>query len=72
MKRLQEIAGGGRDDDRELSPAVATFVRGLSLGALVGAAIAGSALLQRRRNSGRAAPSGALDRDREAGAVPLA
>jgi hypothetical protein len=33
----------------ELPPAVGTFLRGLSLGALVGAAIAGSALLQRRR-----------------------
>ena len=31
------------------SPTVASFLRGLALGALVGAAIAGSALLQRRR-----------------------
>ncbi len=37
------------DRDAELPPAVGTFLRGLSLGALVGAAIAGSALLQRRR-----------------------
>jgi hypothetical protein len=31
------------------SPVVSTFLRGLAIGALVGAAIAGSALLQRRR-----------------------
>jgi len=31
------------------SPTVSTFLRGLAVGALVGAAIAGSALLQRRR-----------------------
>jgi hypothetical protein len=33
----------------DVSPAVSTFLRGLAIGALVGAAIAGSALLQRRR-----------------------
>jgi hypothetical protein len=31
------------------TPTVASFLRGLAIGALVGAAIAGSALLQRRR-----------------------
>jgi hypothetical protein len=31
-------------------PTVASFLRGLAVGALVGAAIAGSALLQRRRH----------------------
>jgi len=50
MKRVQDIARARQDEDRELNPAVATFVRGLTLGALVGAAIAGSALLQRRRD----------------------
>ncbi|MDQ2965659.1 MAG: hypothetical protein M3R57_07400 [Chloroflexota bacterium] len=32
-----------------VSPVVSTFLRGLALGALAGAALAGSALLQRRR-----------------------
>lgn len=34
------------------SPVVSTFLRGLAIGALVGAAIAGSAILQRRRSHG--------------------
>ena len=34
----------------EASPLVSTFLRGLAIGALVGAAIAGSAILQRRRS----------------------
>ena len=50
MKRVQDMARARQDEDRKLNPAVATFVRGLTLGALVGAAIAGSALLQRRRD----------------------
>jgi hypothetical protein len=33
----------------DASPVVSTFLRGLAIGALAGAAIAGSALLQRRR-----------------------
>jgi hypothetical protein len=37
----------GPDD---ASPLVSTFLRGLAIGALVGAAIAGSAILQRRRS----------------------
>jgi hypothetical protein len=32
------------------SPVASTFLRGLAIGALVGAAIAGSAILQRRRS----------------------
>ena len=36
--------------DASDGPTVASFLRGLAVGALVGAAIAGSALLQRRRN----------------------
>lgn len=35
--------------DESDPPTVASFLRGLAVGALVGAAIAGSALLQRRR-----------------------
>jgi hypothetical protein len=34
----------------DASPIVSTFLRGLAIGALVGAAIAGSAILQRRRS----------------------
>jgi hypothetical protein len=34
-------------------PTVASFLRGLAIGALVGAAIAGSAVLQRRLQQGR-------------------
>ena len=37
--------------DASDGPTVASFLRGLAVGALVGAAIAGSALLQRRRAS---------------------
>jgi hypothetical protein len=44
---LDRLTGGatGPSDD----PRAAQFVRGLAMGALVGAAIAGTALLQRRR-----------------------
>ena len=47
---VRAIAGGAHDDDDQRAT---TFARGLALGALVGAAIAGSTLWQRRR--GRAA-----------------
>jgi hypothetical protein len=40
---VRAIAGGGDDDQR-----ATTFARGLALGALVGAAIAGSTIWQRR------------------------
>jgi hypothetical protein len=43
---------GGQGDD----PRAAQFVRGLALGALVGAAIAGSTLWQRRRTAAGRAP----------------
>ena len=46
---VRAIAGGGDDDDHRAT----TFARGLALGALVGAAIAGSTIWQRRRGSGR-------------------
>jgi hypothetical protein len=48
MKELRDLAARGREDDGPLPPIVGTFLRGLSIGALVGAAIAGSALLRRR------------------------
>jgi hypothetical protein len=48
--RSEEGAGSG-----------ATFIRGLTLGALLGAAIAGSALWQRRVRSKRPLPSDAND-----------
>ncbi len=54
MKELRELASrrarGGRTDD--LSPVAATFVQGLSLGALIGAALAGALLVQRNRDRG--------------------
>jgi hypothetical protein len=42
---VRAIAGGSRDPDDERAT---TFARGLVLGALVGAAIAGSTIWQRR------------------------
>jgi hypothetical protein len=51
---VRAIAGGAHDDDDQRAT---TFARGLALGALVGAAIAGSTIWQRRHAS-RAAPAG--------------
>lgn len=42
---VRAIAGGAHDDDDRRA---STFARGLALGALVGAAIAGSTIWQRR------------------------
>jgi hypothetical protein len=42
---VRAIAGGAHDDDDQRAT---TFARGLALGALVGAAIAGSTVWQRR------------------------
>jgi hypothetical protein len=50
---LERLTGGEAGPDED--PRVAQFVRGLAIGALVGAAIAGSTLLQRRRSADRAA-----------------
>jgi hypothetical protein len=50
---LERLTGGETGPDED--PRVAQFVRGLAIGALVGAAIAGSTLLQRRRAAERAA-----------------
>ena len=41
----------GLDASPHLSPLAGTFLRGLSLGALVGAAIAGSAIWRRARDA---------------------
>ncbi|HEX5015451.1 MAG TPA: hypothetical protein VFV72_14995 [Candidatus Limnocylindrales bacterium] len=49
LDRLIGPTGPGED------PRAAQFVRGLALGALVGAAVAGSTIWQRRRASGRSA-----------------
>jgi hypothetical protein len=68
---VRAIAGGAADDDDQRAT---TFARGLALGALVGAAIAGSTIWQRRHaRSGRpfaqpdptaAEPVGATDDNR--------
>jgi hypothetical protein len=42
---IRTVSGSGDDDERAM-----TFARGLALGALVGAAIAGSTIWQRRQN----------------------
>ena len=42
---VRAVAGGAHDDDDQRAT---TFARGLALGALVGAAIAGSTIWQRR------------------------
>jgi hypothetical protein len=46
---IRTVAGRQDDDDQRAS----TFARGLALGALVGAAIAGSTIWQRRHSSAR-------------------
>ena len=52
LTRLTKAAEAVSGDDQR----AATFARGLVLGALVGAAIAGSTLWQRRRQASPAAP----------------
>jgi hypothetical protein len=54
---LDRLTGGATAPGED--PRVAQFVRGLALGALVGAAIAGSTIWQRRQ-SRRALPADAL------------
>jgi hypothetical protein len=51
---IRAVAGGAHDDDDQRA---STFARGLALGALVGAAIAGSTIWQRRH--ARQAPAAA-------------
>ena len=59
---VRAVAGGGHDDDQRAT----TFARGLALGALVGAAIAGSTIWQRRHARGgrRSEPALADDQPR--------
>ncbi len=56
---VRAIAGGRDDDDQRAT----TFARGLALGALVGAAIAGSTMWQ-RRHARAGAPSPAVAESR--------
>jgi hypothetical protein len=51
---VRAIAGGAHDDDDQRAT---TFARGLALGALVGAAIAGSTIWQRRHARHERTPS---------------
>lgn len=51
---IRAIAGDPHDDDDQRAT---TFARGLALGALVGAAIAGSTIWQRRHGSSRQIPT---------------
>jgi hypothetical protein len=44
---IRSLVGGSGDEDRDQR--ASTFARGLALGALVGAAIAGSTIWQRRQ-----------------------
>ena len=46
---IRAVAGGAHHDDDQRA---STFARGLALGALVGAAIAGSTIWQRRHGGG--------------------
>jgi hypothetical protein len=57
---VRAIAGGARDDDDQRAT---TFARGLALGALVGAAIAGSTLWQRRHARQDRATAAEAERD---------
>ena len=60
LTRLTKAAEAVTGDDQR----AATFARGLVLGALVGAAIAGSTLWQRRRQSGPTIPPSDEERGR--------
>lgn len=64
VQRLVKAAEAAMNDD----PKAITFVQGLALGALVGAAIAGSTIWQRRRDE-RLASKGEHDRPSEASAT---
>lgn len=58
ITRLSQAAEAVTGDDQR----AATFARGLILGALVGAAIAGSTIWQRRRQAGTSLPVAELER----------
>ena len=55
---VRAVAGGAHDDDDQRA---SSFARGLALGALVGAAIAGSTIWQ-RRHGGRTRPTSSTER----------
>lgn len=63
IARLGQAAEAVTGDDQRAT----TFARGLILGALVGAAIAGSTIWQRRRQAGPSLPAPDLQRDRPTG-----
>ena len=63
---VRAVAGGAQDPDDERAT---TFAKGLALGALVGAAIAGSTLWQ-RRHARAAIPPGPEGTAPEAGDPP--
>jgi hypothetical protein len=54
---IRSLVGGGGDEDRDQR--ASTFARGLALGALVGAAIAGSTIWQRRQSHRADSPASA-------------
>ena len=60
IERLSRAAEAVTGDDQRAT----TFARGLILGALVGAAIAGSTIWQRRRQAASAPPVAEEERDR--------
>jgi hypothetical protein len=55
---IRTLVGGSGEEDRDQR--ASTFARGLALGALVGAAIAGSTIWQRRVNRREELPGGEL------------
>jgi len=59
LERLSRAAEAVTGDDQRAT----TFARGLILGALVGAAIAGSTIWQRRRQAGSASPAPVADEE---------
>jgi hypothetical protein len=61
LETLVRAVAGRPDDDQRAS----TFARGLALGALVGAAIAGSTIWQRRHQPARLTPGSTVGRDDE-------
>ena len=71
---IRAIAGGKADDSNDADQRATTFARGLALGALVGAAIAGSTIWQRRhaRAADAGRPATSLTPSEEAAGSPLA
>jgi hypothetical protein len=60
MKILGPSRAANPPDDDADSPRLAVFVRGLTIGALVGAAIAGSAIWERTRRRAEQGPNASL------------